>query len=448
MAEELVTTTKAPLSYRLIRRALRAQLSLRRRSVRVLGAERLPDSAAILGVCHPADFEDALTMVAAFDRPISCIIDRAQMGGRQSMIESGLGMIAPPKDAISDAPAWHAALRSCAGVLSAGGLALVFSESGHSAEPGKPGSDATLKLACEAWTSAFPEHLPLVLPVHRFRPEARVHETMIHIGDPVRLDADEDPGLLLQQVKAALGEVHNVFEFDSAVLGRMMHDIERDLRERLQEQWSVRPGRKRKTEGFRLSPFAAETLRRVNRAEPEALVALSELSDAAREARRGAALAQLRAEIEIKQLSVLQRVLGWAESLIGLPVALYGAVNHLAVAFLLLVCGLLKRLPEPRLGPWIARGVIVVGCYAGQVALVDHFLGRAAAGYYAVTLPVSGVYLVRYGWLVQRRTRVLLAGTRGAMLDKVANRNRAQFFEKLDAILADNAAGPRPASEN
>jgi len=443
MAGQPVTTTKATAGYRLVRSALRARLSLTGRSVRLLGADRLPDSAAILCVCHPADFEDALIMVAAFNRPVTCVIDRAQMAGRQSMIESGLGMIAAPNGPLSDAPAWHSALRSCGSVLSTGGLVLVFGESGHSAASADAASDAALKLACEAWTSAFPEHLPLVLPLHRFRPEARAHEAMIHIGDPVRPDADEDPGLLLPQVKAALGEVHKVFEFDSALLNRMLHGVERDLRERLQEQWSARPGRKRKTEGFRLSPFAAETLRRVNHAEPEALVALSELSDAAREARRGAALAQLRAEIEIKQLSVVQRALGWAESVLGLPVALYGAVNHLAAAFLLFVCGLLKRDLEPRLGPWIARGVIVVGCYAGQVALMNHFLGRAAAGYYAVTLPVSGVYLVRYGWLVQRRTRVLLAGTRGAMLEKVASRNRAQFFEKLDVIL-----GQRPAPGN
>lgn len=435
-----------PASYSLIRGGLRAWLTLSRRSVRVLGAERLPGSAAILYVCHPADFRDALAIVAAFERPIACVINRTEMAGRQSIIESGLGMIAAPKDALSDAPAWHAALRSSTGVLSAGGLVLVFSES-NSLEP-RQSPDAALHLACEAWASAFPEYLPLILPVHRFRPESRAHETMIHVGEPVRLDADEDPGLLRQQVKVALGEVHNVFAFDPALLGRMMHAIERDLRERLQQKWSAQPGRKRKTDGFRLSPFAAETLRRVNRFDPEALVALSEMSNAAREAHREAALAQLRAEIEIKQLSVVERVLGWAESVLGLPVAIYGVINHVPAAFLLSVCGLGKRDPEPRLGPWIARGVLVIGCYAGQVALVDHFLGRAAAGYYAVTLPVSGAYLFRYAWLVRRRTRVLLAGPRGAVLERVASRNRAQFFEKLDAILAGNAAGRQPAHES
>jgi hypothetical protein len=445
MAQQSSTETTAPASYRIIRRGVRSWLALSRRSVRVLGAERLPDSAAILYVCHPADFEDALMLIAALDRPVTCVVGRAETAGRQSMIESGLGMIAAPPSGITNAPAWHAALRSCTAVLAAGGLALVFSGSDGDIDRTGQETDAALNLACEAWMSAFPEQIPVIVPIHRFRPEARAQEALIHIGETVRLDADEDPGLLQQQVKAVVETVHNVFALDATLLARLMRGVERDLRERLQQQWASRPGRTRKTEGFRLSPFAAETLRRVNRVEPEALVALTAMSDAEHEARRECALAQLRAEIEIKQFSTAQRLFGWMESVVGLPVALYGAVNHLIAAALLLACGLLKRDAQPQLGPWVARGVIVFGCYAGQVALVDHFFGRAAAGYYAVTLPVSGAYLLRYLWLVQRRTRVLLAGTRGAMLSKVADKNRARFFEKLDAILESGSAGPRPA---
>lgn len=435
MPQQPTPEMNAPASYRIIRSTVRSWLALSRRSVRVLGAERLPTSAAILYVCHPADFDDALMLVAAFDRPVTCVIGRGETAGRQSMIESGLGMIATPSSNATDAPGWHAALRSCTAAFTAGGLALVFSGSDADTGRSSPEFDAALNLACEAWTSAFPEQIPVVVPVHRFRPEARAQEALIHIGETVRLDADEDPGLLLQQVKAAVETIHNVFALDATLLGRLMRDVERDLRERLQQQWASRSGRPRKTDGFRLSPFAAETLRRVNRDEPEELVALTAMSDTEREARRECALAQLRAEIEVKQFSTAQRLFGWMESVLGFPVALYGAVNHLIIAALLLVCGLLKRDAQPQLGPWVARGVIVFGCYAGQVALVDHFFGRAAAGYYAVTLPVSGAYLLRYLWLVQRRTRVLLAGTRGAMLSKVADKNRARFFEKLDAIL-------------
>ena len=433
----------APASYRIIRKGVRSWLALSRRSVRVLGAERLPDSAAILYVCHPADFDDALMLIASLDRPVTCVVGRAETAGRQSMIESGLGMIAAPSSGPTDAAAWHSAFRSCTAVLTAGGLALVFCGSAaDGVDRAGPETDAALNLACEAWMSAFPEDIPVIVPVHRFRPEARAQEAVIHIGETVRLEADEDTSLLQQQVKAAVESVPNVFALDATLLGRLMRDVERDLRERLQQRWSSRPGRMRKTEGFRLSPFAAKTLRRVNCVEPEALVTLTAILDAERDARRESALARLRAEIEIKQFSTAQRLSGWMESALGLPVALYGALNHLIAAALLLVCGLLKRDGQPQLGPWVARGVIVFGCYAGQVALVDHLFGRATAGYYAVTLPVSGAYLLRYLWLVQRRTRVLLAGTRGALLSKVAEKNRARFFERLDAILQSGSAGP------
>ncbi len=400
-----------------------------------MGAERLPDSAAILYVCHPADFDDALVLIAALDRPVVCLAGRAEIAGHPSMIESGLGMIAAPVEGSSGGPLWHAALRSCTAALTAGMLVVVFSQWSNSGQPVHQHSDAALKLACEAWASAFPEHLPPVMPVHRFRPEARRQEILIHFGDPLRLDADEDPALVEQQVRAALAEAHNVFSLDAALLGRLIQEVERDLRERLQQQWSSRPGRPRKADGFRLSPLAAETLRRVNRVEPESLVALNELSHAEREARRESALANLRAQIEVKQFSAAQRILGWSESVVGFPIALYGAVNHLFGAVLLLAGGLFKRDAQPLLGRWIARGLIVLGCYTGQVALMNHFFGRAAAGYYAVTLPLSGAYLARYVWLIQRRTRVLMAGTRSAMMQALADKNRGKFFEKLDNIL-------------
>lgn len=434
---------KAPASYRLVRGALRAWLAASRRSVRVLGAGRVPDSSAIFFVCHPPDFKDALTLVAAFERQIACVVDRAQTAGRESMVESGLGMISTG----AEASGWHAALRSVTAVLRAGGLVLVFDESDESAEAGRK-RPAALRLACEAWAGAFPESLPVILPVHRFRPEAQGQEVLIHVGEPVRLDAGDNPDLLQQHVEAALEQVANVFALDASLLARLMREIERDLRDRLQRDWAALPGRQRKADGFRLSPFAAETLRQVNRTEPEALVALGGLSDAAREARRQCALARLRADIEIKQLSTMQRVLGWAETFAGFPVACWGALNHLGAAILLLVCGLFKRDPQPQLGPWLARGIIVLGCYAGQVALADHFFGRAVAGYYAVTLPASGAYLARYWWLIQKRTRVLVARTRSSMLETLAGKNHARFFEKLDAILAARTGGPRPAPES
>lgn len=61
---------------------------------------------------------------------------------------------------------------------------------------------------------------------------------------------------------------------------------------------------------------------------------------------------------------------------------------------------------------WFLRGLVVVGCYAAQIAICAFVFGRATAGYYALTLPLVGGYLWRYRWLVRARTRLLLLRAR------------------------------------
>jgi hypothetical protein len=87
----------------------------------------------------------------------------------------------------------------------------------------------------------------------------------------------------------------------------------------------------------------------------------------------------------------------------------------------------------------------VVGSYAVQIVLVDRIMGRAVAGYYAATLPVSGAYLCRYRWLLQQRTRILLLGLRSAALRVPAESNRKRFLEKLDVLLGESVKA-RPAA--
>jgi hypothetical protein len=96
-----------------------------------------------------------------------------------------------------------------------------------------------------------------------------------------------------------------------------------------------------------------------------------------------------------------------------------------------------KENPRTPALEWIIRGVIVLGCYATQIYVVAHGWGRAAAGYYAPTLPAAGAYLWRYLWLVRHRTRlVYLAITLSALTSK-ANRLRQKFLEKLDETLPE-----------
>jgi len=137
-----------------------------------------------------------------------------------------------------------------------------------------------------------------------------------------------------------------------------------------------------------------------------------------------------------QHLSSAQRTLAWIETVAGMPLALCGVVNHAAIALLLYLFGLTRNVWQVQAGRWLARALVVLGCYAGQIALVSHALGRAAAGYYAVVLPVSAVYLWRYAWLLRRRTRVLLLGPRARTLHRLAENRWKLFLAKLDAALA------------
>jgi hypothetical protein len=229
----------------------------------------------------------------------------------------------------------------------------------------------------------------------------------------------------------------------------LLADLEQTLKERLREQWLGRPAWNQKVDGFRLSSCAAESLRKLNRDDPGSLVALRQLSEAQRETRRQRSLADLRAELGRKRLSLSERFLGWTETVIGLPLACYGLLNHLTAALLLYITGLLKPGTEAGTETWVARGLLVLGCYAGQIALVGHILGRAAAGYYALTLPVSGAYLFRYGWLLRRRASTSVPGLWPASFRSPWEASRKRLFETLDQILSpvgeENTGGPKAA---
>ena len=426
----------APGGYRLIRACLRAWIALSRRSVRLLGAERLPDAPAILWVCRPARFREALTLVAALERPVACLMPRHALAGWRSLLVSGAAIIRYD----GEAPAWHSALRACTEALGSGCVVAVF-ESGQPDDAGARSNGEAWRLALEAWAGAFPGRPLVIAPARFFYPAERAQEVLIHVGEALSAEAPSDhPASLSEVARSRVAEVcgRNVFALQPAILERLAGNVEQALRDRLEAEWAARPGRRQKVDGFRLSPLTASTFDRINRTEPEVLVALQQLSDANLEARRQWSLARLRAEQGKKQLSPLQRLAGWTESILGLPISVYGLLNHLIVAPLLLALGLSRKRHEPAsAAAWIARAVIVLACYTGQIVLVDRTLGRAAAGYYALTLPVSGIYLWRYGWLLRRRTRILLLGVKGSMLRRTSVNTHRQFLRELEGILED-----------
>jgi hypothetical protein len=440
---------KGSTRYRLLREVLKVWLSVSGRSLRLLGIGRLPQSAAVFHLCAPSSFLDVLIMQAACNRPLVVVTDREPQSRSQLLLAAVLNVISCGPET----RAWHSALRTCTEMLVAGGIVLVLETQVAGELPGGR-ADSAFALACEAWANAFPGHTPVILPVHRYYPRGRGQEVFVHIRRALPLDEQAD-GLVddvRPYVNATLREACGkaVFALENGAFAELLAVLEHALRDRLQEQWQGRPAWNQTVDGFRLSSCAAESLRKLNRDDPGNLVALRQLCETQYETRRQRSLADLRAELGRKRLSLSERFLGWTESIIGLPLALYGLLNHLAAAFFLYVTGLVKRGWETKPETWVARGVLLLGCYGGQIALVERLLGRAAAGYYALTLPVSGAYLFRYGWLLRRRADASVLGVWAASLRSPWEASRKKLFERLDQILLPigDKNGARKAAES
>ena len=206
------------------------------------------------------------------------------------------------------------------------------------------------------------------------------------------------------------------------------------MRSDLDEEWAAKPDWKQKTDGFTLSGLVTRGVEVMNRLNPARLVMLRDELDRYREARRRCALRELEREAAGRWLeSPLAR--GWygLESALGLPLAVFGLLNHLPAWLLFFWAGLLrKEEEESRAALWVKRVVVVLACYTVQIALCSHWLGRVAAGYYALTLPLSGGYLLRYGWLLRQRTRLLLSAWGLPRKKAGLRRWRKQLIARLD----------------
>jgi hypothetical protein len=370
-------------------------------------------------------------MASVCDQPLAIVASREPRGPLQRLLAWGLNITRCRREP----EVWHSALRACTEVLFSGGMVVVL-ETPESIGPSGDRNHTALALACEAWSGAFPGQPPAVLPIHRFDPGRRENEILIHIGGRVHLDGwsnvqnDVSSSPTFQQVCGK-----NVFALEDSLLEELFGDLHDALQGRLQERWKARPAWNQNVDRFRLSSCATECLRRINQHEPENLVALRKMCEMNRETRRQLSLANLRADVGRKQLPILKRLLRWTEGILGLPVACWGLLNHLIPALLLYVWGLAKRGQHVEPETWLARALVVLGCYGGQIALVDGVFGRAAAGYYALTLPMSGAYLFRYWWLLQQSASVSLHGVKAFPL-RVGQSSGKSMLDKLDAILA------------
>jgi hypothetical protein len=205
----------------------------------------------------------------------------------------------------------------------------------------------------------------------------------------------------------------------------------------LQEDWASRPDWKQDTEGFVLSRLVTDWVKQTNYLHPSRLVTLRKSLDDYRHLQKECALRELMVEGADSPLgSGWRRAILWFETPLGLPIALYGLLNHCVIVLVLFLAGSFKRNnSRARTTVWTIRGAVTLGFYALQIFLVAHSRGRAAAGYYAPTLPISGGYLWRYVELVRPQARLLVISLTIPALKKKIKRLRHALLQELDQML-------------
>ena len=436
-----------PVVYRFWRAGIRLWFALSFHKIRMVHEERLerPDPA-LLVVSHPESFLDALILVASLQRYVRCIMPAGLIHGLlQRLMARGLGMVTfLPENRQS-------ALEKCAALLAEKAALVSFVERG----PAPPAGESRLASSAAIAVEAERRHAGLGLmffPVHLFLPVGHTHarELLIDIGQPeIAQDyisrAGGTPHAQIQELAQALERrcQENSFRLQAADLAQFLGDLKEAFLDELQEDWASGPPVKQRLEEFELSRFVVEWAEEMNYLHPGLVVSLRESLEAWREARRLGALHRLQvggAGDWVK--GSVRRGLVWLESLVGFAVASYGLLNHLVAIALLYLTGLLKKGSDRgRILKWLARSLEALVCYAVQVFLVAHFWGRRAAGYYAPTLPLSGLYLWRYAWLLRHRTRFVFLS-----LNLLAEASKADRLRK-DLLHGINAALDRRAEE-
>lgn len=446
MSPESVSGKMNPsFTYRVCRGLVRVWFALSFRKIRVLHAENLAaPGPALLAVSHPASFLDALIMIAAFEPPVRCLLERKFVQSFWSRaLARGLEIVVFEPELGS----WRPTVEACEAVLAGQGNVLVFADQRTSVPGEQAGLAVTAaSIAVEAEARHAGHLLLRLYPAHLFLPveRAQARELLIYVDTPltpqeVRLQAG---GELAHQVRALAAAIENnwrenAFRLQPQDLDRFLADLEEVLRAELEEDWASRPGWKQTADGFSLSRFVVEWAEQLNSLNPGRLVTVRESLNAWREARRRAALRQFEVELAADWLKSPLRRLGiWLETLAGFPIALYGFINHLVILLALRLAGSFQPdNPRERNVEWAIRGGVVLACYVVQTLLVAHFGSRALAGYYLPTLPVAGAYAWRYAWLISHQTRLAYWAARGPRETARLRAERREFVAMTNESL-------------
>ena len=424
-------------------RLIRWWFALTGRKIRMLQAgDMAAEGPALFAVGHLAGFLHALVLSTTIERPVHCLLPRSLVHGPLArFLSRRMGAILYE----GERPTSEATLREAINVLASDGALVVFADQSAA---GQAAAGALASTAAALVWRAEAQHLGrrvAVHPVHFFLPEsaAQSREILIYV-DSVMVRPEGRPAAQSQdaETQAFAGALElrfreNAFQLRPADLEYFLADLEGVLRTDLQEDWESRPDWKQDPEGFVLSRLVTEWVKQTNYLNPGRLVTLRKSLDDYRRLQKQCALRELEVEGADSVLrSGWRRTLIWFETLLGLPIALYGLLNHLVIGLVLFLAGSFKRdNPRARTTEWTLRGAVTLGFYAVQILLVAHWRGRAAAGYYAPTLPVSGAYLWRYAGLVRPQARLLFVSLTIPALTRKIKRLRHALLEELDQTL-------------
>lgn len=420
----------APIGYRLMRAAFRLGLRLFFPRLRVLGLERIERRGpAILLITHPRTLPVALLLISALDRRVHSLVPSGELRGFFGKLAARALEIQAFDCTREEQNSW---LNSCLSVLANhGAIALFAARYAQNGSERLAVVDFSVRLAVEAGLQSKSQVQPGIYPVHWFLGTGgRAPEALMSIDTPLRAQdflpkVGEDMAAasenLAEAVQSAIAA--NIFGLAAADLEHFSRELEDLSREYLAQQWSSRPEWKQRPEELALSGSARKWIAEQNRTDPARLVDLRESLGAYREAHRQCSLGELIVQASGPWQSSQRRVAAaWVETVLGFPVALYGLVNHLLALLILSVSGLFRNSPlkDPKV-EWLQRIFAVLSSYTLQIFVVNFWWGRAVAGFYALTLPVSGAYLWRYRWLIRQRAHVLVGkALRSVRLSRVA----------------------------
>ena len=436
---------------------VRAWFRLQRRKTRLLPEATWEKGPTVLAVAHAPTWIEALRVATAFPHPIRFFFAPDQLPGAWArFLARGVGMI--PFEA--QGPAAEAAARAGAEVLLRGETVALFVDDVTAPETALAklaAAAASLTQQAEAGLSGLRVTLH---PVHLLLPSppSKAREGVIYVepalprrSAPGRSGRAPGPGepTLAPNLETVLRQ--NAFQLQPADVDNFLQDLESLLRESLDEDWSTYENWKQDTSGFSLSRYAVKWVREANYLHPAKLIGLREALDDYRSQLQQIALLQgeLKTTAAWTQ-SGPRAALVWVESLLGLPVALFGALNHLVPGAVLFLAGSFKKENvRKRSTEWAIRGAVLLACYIVQIFLVAHWRGRSAAGYYVPALLLTGLYvLLRYWWLLRRRTGPLIQSVRLPALTRKAHEQRQSFLRELDRALSFRVEAPPIQNSN